>query len=144
MPLAECADDILIGSEQAFIDLINPWFNISPTAGSNRGFKHSEETRRKIAESHIGIRPSDETRKLLSEQRKGNKFNLGKPHSDESKQKNREKHLGKTWSDERKRKHSERMSGTNNPFYGKHHSDETKDLLRNMKTTIKNISNGTT
>lgn len=34
------------------------------------GFKHTEETKRKIADSHKGIYPSLETRKLLSEMRK--------------------------------------------------------------------------
>ena len=34
---------------------------------------------------------------------------------------------------ERREKISEKMSGSNNPFYGKTHSDETKELLRSQK-----------
>ena len=33
----------------------------------------------------------------------------------------------------KKPKHSERMKGSNNPFYGKTHSKEIKELLRNQK-----------
>ena len=33
-------------------------------------------------------------------------------------------------AEERKKKISESMRGNKNPFYGKHHSDETKEKLR--------------
>ena len=131
--LAECPPEEVINIEQGFIDFFNPYFNMRPTAEVRSGYTHSEETKKKISESHKGIRPSEETRKLLSEQRKGNAFNQGHKHSDESNQKNREAHIGKTWSEERKRAFSERMSGENNPFYGKKHSDKVIALLKQVR-----------
>lgn len=52
-------------------------YNMAPVGGSTRGIKLGpmpEETRRKIASSHMGIRPNDAVRKRLSESRKSWKF----------------------------------------------------------------------
>ena len=40
---------------------------------------------------------------------------------------------GKISSDEKKRKISESMSGEKNHFYGRHHSEETKQKMREAK-----------
>ena len=77
----------------------------------------SEETRRKISNSHKGINIwmkgktlSEETKKKISESLKGRPSGmLGKKHSEES-----------------KKKMSESRKGEKNPFYGKHHSEENK------------------
>lgn len=56
-------------------------YNHAPVGGSTRGIKLGpmpEETRRKIAASHVGIRPSDDVRKRLSESRK--KWNFTDAH----------------------------------------------------------------
>lgn len=129
LPFAECQKEDLIPIEQEFISLFEPFFNVSPIAGGGHTRVMPEEMKHKISLSHMGIRPTEATRKLLSEQRKGNKFGLGHKPSEGAKQKNREAHIGKKWTDEHRRKHSERMSGKNNPFYGKHHSDETRKLI---------------
>lgn len=54
-------------------------------------------------------------------------------HSEETKKKigvsNSISQLGKTWSEEQRRIMSTMFSGKNNPFYGKHHSEETKKLI---------------
>ena len=63
----------------------------------------SEETRRKMSESHKGRHLSEEARKKLSEAKKG-------------------RHL----SEEHRRKISESKKGEKNPMYGKHRSDETR------------------
>jgi group I intron endonuclease len=70
------------------------------------GKHHTEETKRKLSESHKGKHPSEETRKKIKESSKG-------------------KHL----SEETKRKISKAKMGENHPFYGKHHSDETKQKI---------------
>ena len=44
------------------------------------GTKHSEETKKKIAEAHLGMRPTDETRKKLSESHKGKPGNIKGRH----------------------------------------------------------------
>jgi len=116
------------------------------------GGKHSEETKKKMSESHKGKTISKETRKKFSYYRKGRK------HSEETKNKMSESHkghpyhnvpqskeqrkkhsefmksnknpmLGKKHSKESKRKMSESSSGKNHPLYGKHHSKETKKKI---------------
>ena len=99
----------------------------------------TEETREKIS---IAVRsrgsPSEETRKRISDALKG------KPKSDTHKLKNSDSHKnpslktrweigkanrGKTPTEERKQKMSKRMSGENNPFFGKSHSPETRQKI---------------
>jgi group I intron endonuclease len=42
--LEYCDKENLLQREQYYLDLLKPKYNILPTAGSNLGFKHSEET----------------------------------------------------------------------------------------------------
>lgn len=44
----------------------------------------------------------------------------------------RQAHIGKTHTDEWKKQHSERMSGDGNSFYNRHHSETTKEKLRQL------------
>lgn len=84
------------------------------------GRQHSEESKKKMSDSHK-FKPSP---------------NKGKPMSEEQKRKISESHKGKPspnkgkpMSEEQKKKLSNvlkgKMIGEKNPFYGKHHSDET-------------------
>lgn len=59
--LENCPRNSLIEREQFWMDCTSPEYNLSPTAGSCLGVKHSEETRRKCSERH-----------------KGNKYSLGR------------------------------------------------------------------
>lgn len=87
------------------------------------GCKHSEESKRKMSESHkgkmtgalnpmYGKHPSAETLAKLSEAHKGKQPMLGKRHSDATKQ-----------------LMSEMRRGSNNSFYGRTHSKETKEKI---------------
>ena len=60
------------------IALFNPKFNFTKGGEGIKGFKHSEETRKRMREAHKGVYPSTETRKRMSKSQKGNY------HSDES------------------------------------------------------------
>ena len=108
------------------------------------GKKHSEATKEQMRIDKQNI--SDDTRKKMSDANKGNigekNHFYGKKHSEESKQKMRTVKLGKKLSDEHKQKiskNSARLSGKDNPMwgrcgedhpmYGKHHSNETKKKL---------------
>jgi len=91
---------------------------------SNTGKKLSKEHINKLKEAKENI--SDETRKKLSESHKGQvpwnkgkKIGQGKKHSEESKQKMSEAKIGKKHTEESKQKMSEAR-------LGKHMSDETK------------------
>ena len=87
-----------------------------------KGFKHSEETKKKISEARMGYKMSEESKKKLSESTKGKEFTeetkrkMGKTHigykfSEESKKKISEGNKGKKMSEESKRKMSESHKG---------------------------------
>lgn len=130
--IEECGKNDLMEREQYYIDILKPYFNICQIVGSRLNLKHSEKTKRKISQSHIGIKPDKNTRLKLSIAQIGNKKALGHKCSEFAKQKSREKNNGRKWTSEHKLKHSLRMKGENNPFYGKKHSQETKDKIRNI------------
>ncbi|MDD5358344.1 MAG: NUMOD3 domain-containing DNA-binding protein [Candidatus Nanoarchaeia archaeon] len=94
-----------------------------------KGSHCSEETKKKISISQTGKKLSPETREKMSKSR------LNKRHTEDSKQKMR-----KPKSEEAKKNitagirkwHEENPgfnSGENHPFYGKHHSEETKQKI---------------
>lgn len=66
-----CGEDVVIAYEQFYIDALNPWFNISPSAGTTKGAVHlsrrgqptwqkgkhfTEEHKQKISEAMSGPR----------------------------------------------------------------------------------------
>ena len=90
----------------------NPSYGYNMTDGGegSSGFKHTEETKQKLKE--IRSNTSDETRSRMSESAK------------------------ERCTEEWRRAQSDRQkgifNGENNPFYGKHHSEDTKVLLSEM------------
>ena len=62
-----CDKDDLIRTEQYFIDMYKPYFNLCFVAGSCVGFKHTEETKKKMSNSTKGFRHSEETKQLMSD-----------------------------------------------------------------------------
>lgn len=89
------------------------------------GRKHTEEEKTKIGKSHIGSKCKDETKEKIS------KANTGKIKSYDVRSRTSET-LQKMHQDhpELAKLISEKISGENNYFYGKHHSEETKQKLR--------------
>lgn len=77
--VAYCSRDDLLFYEQRLIDGLKPDYNTSPTAGSQLGYRHTEETRRKMSVARRrnpssprkGMRHTPETLAKLSESRKG-------------------------------------------------------------------------
>lgn len=101
----------LIIREQFFIDTLKPKYNISTIAGSQLGFKHSEETKRKISLMQIGKVISPETRERM-----------------------RQSKIGWSPTAEQRKNYSLSKMGDKNPFYkagkkhpqyGTHRSPET-------------------
>lgn len=80
-----CEPKDLISREQFYIDSLKPEFNILTSAGSSLGYKHTEETKAKLSESHNGKTVSEETKAKISESNKGISRNLGKTLSEETK-----------------------------------------------------------
>lgn len=74
---------MLIEREQDYFDALHPEYNISPTAGSRLGYRHTKETRMKISRAQRGKQASEETRRKMSEALSGKRHpNYGKHHSE--------------------------------------------------------------
>lgn len=85
--IEQCSVDSLVEREQHYIDSLKPEFNSAPVAGSQLGYKHSEESRKKMSLSRDrsfspmkGRRHSEESKRKTSESRKGKGTG---PHSKE-------------------------------------------------------------
>lgn len=96
--VAYCDRDNLLFYEQRLIDGLKPDYNTSPTAGSQLGYRHTDETRKKMSQSRAkdfspmkGRKHTEESKRKISQNRKG-KGNSG-------------------WTDERRRKISEANKG---------------------------------
>ena len=143
-----CDQSELTHYEQHFVDLLNPEYNICrECVTSVAGIKRSPEHIEKIRRANLGRKASEETKRRLSESHRGQKIsdenlqklikaNTGKRRSEETRRKISESHSGeKHWnygghlSDECKRKLSARFSGENNNMYGKPITDEHRQRL---------------
>lgn len=76
--LEECMKGELILREQHYIDCLKPAFNSRPQAASQLGYRHTDETRRKMSASRrkdfspmAGKRHTEESLRRISENRKG-------------------------------------------------------------------------
>jgi len=78
-PILYCDRNDLIFYEQLAMDSLTPEYNIAPVAGSQLGYRHSEESRRKMSASRRrnpssprkGMTHTEETKRLISESRRG-------------------------------------------------------------------------
>lgn len=81
------------------------------------GCHYTEETKRKIGDSHRGVHHTEETKRKISESHRGEKHPMyGKHLSEETRRK-----IGETQRGEKNH-----MYGKHSPLYGKHHTEETR------------------
>ena len=117
-------------------------YNNCLIAGSTLGIKYTERAKEKLRLSHTGNKHSEETKEKIIESRKWYKHseetkekislsNKNKITSEETKEKIRMSLVGKKHSEKRNKEKSNRMKGKNNNFYGKHHTEETKEKIKN-------------
>jgi hypothetical protein len=92
-----------------------------------KGNKASDETKAKMSKSQTGRKASEETKLKLSESHKGIKL------SEETKEKISKSNTGKRHTEESKNKMSEARSGDKNHNFGKARSDETKQKISQAK-----------
>lgn len=75
----------LIKSEQKWIDLLKPVYNLNPQAGNSKGYVHTPESIEKLRSLALGRKHNDQVKKLMSESRKGINNNFyGKKHTPEA------------------------------------------------------------
>lgn len=147
----------LLNHEQTYLNNNTSGFNMAPANGGDILSNHPnrEEIVEKIRQAII------HRNSLLSEQERKKKYGhpkekngmFGKTHSPEVCEKIRHFNTGNTYakgiirSEEFRKKISNAMKGNlvgeKNPFYGKHHSEKTKEILREKmsgdNSWIKNI-----
>lgn len=121
---------------------------------ANLGKHHSEESKKKMSESHKGITAWNKGKHLSDETKEKLRLaNVGKKLSFETKEKIRLGNLGKRYSIETRKKMSELKKGNNNRLgcklseetkrkigighIGKYHSEETKKLISRKKLGVK-------
>lgn len=86
--IESCKELTAVSREQHYIDTLNPEFNSRPNAGSQLGFKHSEDSRKKMSVARRrnpssprkGMRHTEEAKALISQNRRGK--NLGSRPND--------------------------------------------------------------
>lgn len=133
-----CDINYLINNEQFYINIFNPYFNYNKIAGSQLGYKHRQETKDKMSKSRLGYKHRPETIEKLKGRIPANK---GKHISEETRIKMKRKipwnkGLKDIYTEETKDKMSKKGKlrvGNNNPFYKKHHSEETKEKIRKFQ-----------
>ena len=142
--LLGCDIEDLIKIEQYFIDTYKPFFNIQPNAGSNLGWRHSEETKEKIRRSLFGQRHSEE-RKLNNSlghkgikhseeiNRKSGEARKGHIVTDETRQKIRKTLVGQKHTDERRANISKSLKGMKAWNKGLKMSEESRKKLSESK-----------
>ena len=139
----DCTNNHLNQMEIFYIKKYDPQFNFTEGGEGTTGYKHSEESRKKMSENNArywqGKTLSEETRKKMSESCKGKKL------SEETRKKMSESKKGennpmyrKRHSEETRKKMSEARKGENHPMYGKTHSEETK---KKMSEALKGENN---
>lgn len=133
-----CDKTYLLEREQYYIDLFNSYnpkigYNIVSKAGNMLGFRHSEETKKKISNANsgennymFGKTHTIEVRQKISELAKGNKNCVGFKHTKQSRENMSKGAKGKVLSDETRQKISLKNKG-------KKRSKETKLKISNYQ-----------
>lgn len=109
--------ETLTSLEIQYIRQLKPKFNFTDGGDGSCGFKHSDETRKKLREYRKGKKHSDETRRKMSKTRKGKKRSpFSAEHCRNISEANKGKvpwNKGKKRSEETRKKISETLKGRN-------------------------------
>jgi hypothetical protein len=143
---AERAYELEIFYIQKYNTKVPNGYNLTDGGDGIFGWEASEEYRQECSErvkllhkekkvGMYGKKHSEETKKKMSASSKGKSkpWLIGRNVSEETRDKIRRNNLGRTLSEETRKKISENhhdISGKNNPMYGKKHSPETIEKLK--------------
>lgn len=148
--LEYCDKTLLLEREQLWIDYYKTHkeekdlYNICQIAGNTLGRKHSEQAKEKISKNHSDVsgeknpmfgRTSPNAGIIMSEEHRQKISNSlkGKKSWNEGLTKNNNKSL---------KKQAENIMGENNPFFGKQHTEETKQKIKqSRKISNANLTN---
>lgn len=134
--------DQLIPKEQYYKDLYKSYdrnfgYDIRKIAESNLGIKCSEKSRKKHSKSQKGKRHTEKARRNMSLAKIGKIFTIKHKKELSKSQIGNKNALGHKCSNEAKQKMSlirkNKYIGENHPWFGKHHSEETKQKMREAK-----------
>ena len=109
--------------EIIYIKKYSPKFNFTKGGEGLRGFRHSEETKKKLSEHFTGKKPTKETLLKMSKSRKG------VPLSEYHKKKLSEARKGMKFTES----HKDNISKNHADFNGKNHPQSKYDLWDNTK-----------
>ena len=96
MIIEECLKEQLNARETfwfEYYDSIRNGYNTTSDPENKNGYKHSEETKKKISECKRGLKHSKETREKISENNKGKRSGIR--ITEETRKKLKESHIGK-------------------------------------------------
>lgn len=115
-------------------------YKIKLSLAQKERYKDPKE-REKTSSAMKGRKFSDEHRRKISIARKGKYspgtgFQKGHKVSEEMRRKISQAQMGRRLSEETKRKLSEANKGPKHPLWGKHHTEETKNKMRNIKIKL--------
>ena len=111
-------------------------YNITMGGDGVGGYKHTEQSKEKMRKAaslrsnEYREKQSNTMKNHISKMRDSGNHRSGWHHSIRTKNILRDMKLGTKWTDEDKTKRSMKYTGDGNPFFGKRHTDETKELLR--------------
>ena len=136
--IERCDRDSLIKLEQYYLDMLHPAYNMSPTASSVLGVKHTRQARRNMSAAQIGNKKSlgykhtEETKRKMSLAQIGNKKALGRVVSPETREKisrgGKGKNAGRKLTQEHKDKISKSLIG-NQRNKGKHPPRKSRERI---------------
>lgn len=119
--------DILNQKEMEYIKLfnsVNEGYNHTLGGEGTKGLKFSEEHLKNMSLSHLGIKQSSESIAKRQQTRKDNGHSMGKPKGG---------HL----SDDHREKIKKIMLGRPSPMKGRKHSEQTRNLMRDSFSLMK-------
>ena len=99
----------------SFFDSYHNGYNLTEGGNATRGYRHSEETRKKMREHHADVYGE-------------NNPMYGKKHHEETRKKMSEHHADVS-GENNPFYNNHSLAGKNNPMYGKTHSEETRKKM---------------